>query len=381
MIAVLILASTLGVPAPNDVRAERPPDTEAATAAADPEVDRARRAWALLKPAERKDVADFLASELEHVRTFQLDLARWVLANQDRDPLAWPARTAAAWFDPERHAPAQPIPRRSAEPDDPRVIAARKELGVPPDPRAWVYDWGSGSVLHDVANDTPERAFELAVRGLPPRADLVRALLECTLDDGSQRAAHAAFGHAYTDRAGLVYPGITLYDAWRSQAEIEMPDVDCLGLVHVLLDDWTTWTSIVPGNRQASLYARIGELFVPLPRHRELRTAIAATYLEARPELCCGYEGSLDNFHALWDVNASTPGALAPKLPDAAGWKEFLSSWVAECTRDGETYLRGAKRRETLAADGAAIRATLAHVLEEYGAFARLREATGPKTK
>lgn len=355
------------------------PTSPAAPSANAAETERARRAWARLKPAERKDVADFLASELEHVRTFSLDLARWVLANQDRDPLAWPAETEADFFDPERHAPAQPIPRRRLEPDDPRVTAARRALRVAPDPRAWAYDYGSRAVLHRVAHDVPERAFELALRGRHPQHDLVLALVERALDDGSQRAAHAGFGHAYTDRAGNVFPGITLYDAWKSGAEIEMPDVDCLGLVHALLDDWTTWTSVVPESQHDSLYARIAELFQPAKRHRELRGAIAAAFLEDAPELCCGYEGSVANFHALWDDCASTPATLAKRLPDAAGWKDFLAGWVAQCTKDGALYQRGVARRATVAADGAAVRATLAHVLEEYGAFARLRDAAESK--
>jgi len=362
--------------APSPAVVDQGPATDSATEAA---TDRARRAFALLKPAERKDVVDFLSSELEHERTFQMMLVRYVVANQDRDRLAWPQETEAPYFDPKRHAPAQPIARRRLAHDDPRAAATRMELSVAVDVRAWAYDWGSGVVLHRVASDTPDRAFELALRGLPPDFDLVTALVERALDDGSERKAHAAFGHAYTDRAGLVFPGITLYDAWRSGTEIEMPDVDCLGLVNVILDDWTTWTSVVPGYKQAPLYARIAELFQPAKRQRELRVAIAATFLQAAPELCCGYEGSIDNFHALWEKTESTPASLAEKLPDAAGWKDFLSGWVAECTRDGELYQRGIARRATLANESARIRATLAYVLEEYGAFARLREATATK--
>ncbi len=340
-----------------------------------------RAAFALLAPKERREVADFLESELAHVRTFQLGLARHIVATQDRDPKAWPEATDAPWFDPERHASAQPIPRRRLAADDPRVAAAQKALSVPADPRAWIYDYASGSVLHRTAHDNPERVFELALRGLPPNADLVLALVERALDDGSEKKSHAAFAHAYTDRSGDAYPGITLYDAWRSGAEIEMPDVDCLGIVNTVLDDWTTWTSIVPSHRQASLYTRIAELFQPAHRQRELRAAIAATYLEAAPELCCGYGGSTDNFHALWEVSESTPTKLATRLPNAARWKEFLGDWVAECTRDGAMYQRGVARGATLAAEGETIRAVLRGVLEEYGAFARLRGATGSKAE
>ena len=343
--------------------------------------ERARAAFARLTPAEQKDVVDFLESEIARVRTFQMDLARWLIANQERDPKAWPAEPARPWFDPVRHAPAQPIARRALEPDDPRVARVRRELGVAPDERAWAYDWASGDVVHRAAHDTPARAFDLAVAGLHPRHDLLRALVERALDDGAERRSLAAFEHAYTDRSGNAYPGITLYDAWRSGAEIEMPDVDCLGIVNTVLDDWTTWTSVVPGHRQESLYQRIGELFQPAHRHRELRVAIAATFLEANPGLCCGYEGSIGNFHALWEDCASTPATLRARLPSADGWKDFLAGWVERCTKDGALYQRGLARQATLASEGATIRAVLDGVLEEYGAFARLRKATGTKDR
>ncbi|MBL8863370.1 MAG: hypothetical protein JNK02_15350 [Planctomycetes bacterium] len=342
---------------------------------ADPEAERARAAFALLAPAERRELVDFLGSELARVRTFQMGLSRWALSEADRDRSAWPAAGEAPHFDPERHAPAQPIARHRLDPADRRVAAARVQLAVPEDPRAWAYDWGTGLVRRRPPADGPERAFELALCGLPPEHDLVRALVERALDDGSQRRSLAAFAHAYTDRAGNVYPGITLYDAWKSGAEIEMPDVDCLGIVNTVLDDWTTWTSIVPAHRHESLYRRIGELFQPAQRVRELRVALAATFLEASPRLCCGYEGSIGNFHALWEECASTPAELAKRLPGAQGWKEFLAAWVERCTTDGELYQRGLARQRTLEAESRTIRAVLLSVLEEYGAFARLREA------
>jgi hypothetical protein len=387
-------ADPLAVQGPGQPRSAPQPDAEGAPKPAvkpvvkrvqaqpeDPASARARRAFAALKPAERKDVADFLASELEHVPTFQLSLARWVLAHQDRDPLVWPAETEANYYDPVRHAPAQPIPRQRLTEDDRRAVAVRTSLRIPPDPRAWTYDWATGSVLHRTTSDTPERALELALAGLPPELDLVTALVERALDDGSQRTAHAAFAQAYTDRTGLVYPRITLYDAWKSGGEIEMPDVDCLGIVHTVFDDWTTWTSIVPGDRQDSLYERIGEAFLAAKRQRELRVAIAATFVQPSPSMCCAYEVSRDNFHALWDVCASTPDVLAKKLPDAAGWEAYLKDWAAECTRTGELYQSGIRRRQTLATEGEAITATLMRVLDEYGAFAALREDADDKTK
>lgn len=330
---------------------------------------RAQKAFDGLEPSERKDVIDFLEGELEHLTTFQMSLVRWSFKHQDRDPLMWPAARETPFFDPAKHAPAQPIARQRLAATDSRAQAALRDMRIPEDRRAWVYDWGTGDVLHHVQRDTAERAFERALAGMPPRLDLVNALLERALDDGSQRKSLAAFGHAYTDRAGNVFPGITLFDAWKSGREIEMPDVDALGIVNTVLDDWTTWTSVVPAEKHDALYARIGELFQPAKKHRELRGAIAATFLVGAPPLCCGYEATLDNFHSLWEDCASTPETLAQRLPPAAQAQEFLAAFVKSCY-EGDLYQKGIQRRAALSADGAVIRATLERVLDEYGAFA-----------
>ncbi len=341
---------------------------------------RARAAFAALSAGEQRELIDFLQSELDGLRTFQLSLVRWVTRHQERDPADWPLARDAAWFDPAVHAPAQPIPRRALSASDARVVAARKQLLRPRGARepqtAWSYDYGTRGLVRRRDADEPARHFENALLGLPPRFDLCEALVEMALDDGSHQRVLDAFSNAYTDRSGNVYPGITLYDAWFSKREIEMPDVDCLGIVHHVLDDWTTWRSIVPSEQHAALYARIGALIQPAQRHRELRHALARTFLRAAPEQCCGYEGSLDNFHALWEDCSSLPESLRARLPDAEGWQDFLARWVAECHERGELYQRGIERRKALERDARDVRATLERVLAEYGAFERAARRT-----
>src|SRR5262249_29966935 len=151
-------------------------------------------------------------------------------------------------------------------------------------------------------------------------------------DDGSQQKTLAAFLHAYTDREGGVYPGVTLYDAWASGAEIEMPDVDCLGIVHSVLDDWKTWRAPVPATKHEALYDRIGKIFVDAHRHRSLRRALATVFLEGSPALRDGFVDSVGNFHALWEDCGSTPAELAKRLPKPKDRTEFLSAWTKTCT-------------------------------------------------
>ena len=106
-----------------------------------------------------------------------------------------------------------------------------------------------------------QHVFELALAGYAPQADLAVALLEQALDRGEQQLALGAFGHAYTDREGRVFPGLTLYDAWSSGLEIEMPDVDNLGIVHAVTGQRGRWVAPVPASEHDELYALVGELY------------------------------------------------------------------------------------------------------------------------
>jgi hypothetical protein len=303
-------------------------------------------------------------------------LITWILKQQDRDPQRWPVLAPPPAFDPVVHAPAQPIARKPLDPASPAAKAATERiLGANESDGArtrlvpgYVYDYATGE-LRRVGGDEPQRIFENALRGHPPKLDLVEALVERMLDDGSQKQRALAFSHAYSDRSGNVFPGITLYEAYGSGTDIEMPDVETLGIVHTLFDDWTTWKAPISGPQQEPLYEKIGAEFVALHRHRGLRHAVSMTFARGMSSLPDGYDGLLDNFHALWEDCKSTPETLADRLPSPADWTKFLDGWRKRCIDDGGLYAAGQNRRGVLDSDERAVRATLFRVLEEYGAM------------
>jgi hypothetical protein len=198
------------------------------------------------------------------------------------------------------------------------------------------------------------------------------------LHDGSEQKVLTAFGHAYTDRSGTVYTGITLYDAWASGTEIEMPDVDTLGIVHTVLDDWKTWTAPISPAQHDDLYGKLGDLFKAAHRHRGLRHALAQSYLVGSAALRDGYAPHLDAFHALWEKHRSMPAELEPALPQAAKWEKFLTDWAKRCRSDSKLMRGGQMRRATLDSDAAAVRATLLGVLKEFGAYERIDGGKSP---
>ena len=134
------------------------------------------------------------------------------------------------------HAPAQPIPRKSLAADSRRVKKKREEFFFRvPDRKldsAWVYDYAARELRRTQELDDPDRIFRNGLAGFPPDLDLAEALVEMALDDGAEQDKARAFGHAYTDRTGNVFTGLTLYDAWASGSNMEMPDIDNLGILH-----------------------------------------------------------------------------------------------------------------------------------------------------
>lgn len=338
-------------------------------------------AWGALAPAEKREVVARFAGRLSRLATSQLGLVRRLLASEPGGRGRWRSATEPTCYDPVEHAPALPIPRTRLSPDDARVRELRAEIFPTPDPKrpisSWRYDWASGEIVRTGDPDDPEKVFANALEGVAPDVDLARALALRMLDGGHQRKVLAALAHAYTDRAGNVFPGVTLYDVWASGTVIEMPDVDALGIVHDVLGDYETWVSPVPGEEQPALYATIERMFKDARRYREIREILAGALLLDRPLEPTGFGSSLVNLHALWSDVQSDVGELASQLPEEADWHPFFRQWVERCRRDPRVWTDGWRRQIQLRRDRRAVRDELIAVLEESGRLAPRPAAPG----
>lgn len=334
---------------------------------------RMRGMWAKLAPADKAEVAEWFAHEVRSLQNVQTDIVRKALETQERDPGLWPRAAEPPVYDPKRHAPAQPIPRKVLDPQDPKALREQKRLlswraGAPID-AAYRYDWGRREIVSDGRGKDPERVFAMGVQGLGPDVDLVIALSALALDGGGQQAALAAFSHAYTDREGTVYPGITLYDAWCSGAELEMPDVDSLGIVHDVFNDWKSYKAPVRASQHDALYARIESAFVPARSYRALREAVAEVSVRAKPPLDQGYSVHLDRLHALWEHFGRDRAVVAEALPKKAeDVNAFLTDWTEKAERTSSIIDAGRERRRQLELSEAEVSRTLARVLQDYRA-------------
>lgn len=300
-------------------------------------------------------------------RVAELDTAqlRWLRAVLARVPSEIPKAEAPPYYDPKVHAPAQPIPRKRLSPSDRRVKRLLEEVRGNDDPRSASlsvdYDWLRGRVAR-LERPDPESVFQNALRGIPPDGDLVRAQLLAIFDRAEERKLQAAFAHAYTDREGNAFP-VSLFEMWATGATMEMPDVDTLGIIHEVDDEWSRW--VAPVTEQESLYKRIGELFQRAQRSRELRVQLAELFLFPSSPPRPGYETQLLNLQALWASLDSDPVRVAASLPGGNGRDAFLAELVTRCQRDYPLFASGRRRAAQLRLDAEELRKALGAALDE----------------
>ena len=85
--------------------------------------------WETLDEATRVEVIEWFHVELERLNTFQMTLLRFVLTEDVQDPNDWPEYQEPAPYDPETHAPAQPIKRKTLAPGSAKLKQKRKARG------------------------------------------------------------------------------------------------------------------------------------------------------------------------------------------------------------------------------------------------------------
>jgi predicted secreted protein len=329
-----------------------------------------------LAQAEQREVLEYLEMDLDQRGLFARSLIRFALASEP-PPAQVPQASPTIWFDPQTHAPAQPIPRRWLEASDTAAKAAAREiLGKLPARKlesGFRYEPGERRVVRLANALSSSRIFANACNGYSPGHDQAEAVIERLLDDGAQQRTLAAFAHAYTDRLGKAYPGITLYDAWASGADLEMPDVDTLGLYHSLKGNTSVYVAPIPGPKQEPLYKELGEFFQPAHRHRGLRRALAACFLEAQPQLRDGYGGLTGNFHMLWEEASSTPATLLQRLPESAAWRAWLDALAARGTAEVELWKAAELRQSTLAHEMETVRTAAREALKLFAGASLVR--------
>ena len=345
----------------------------ATLAQASPSDEQLLEAWLGLSEKDRGDTIEWFVAECDNATHFRATVERYVLQNFEGDAHEWPAAEDPPTFDPSQHTPAQVIRRTFVDPSKGshadrvkklRGVWNEREMEV-----AYRYDWALGSIVSVQPSDSLERIAKTAIAGFSPSSDLVEALVEMQLDRGEMREVAAAFGHAYADRGGNAYPSVTLYEAWASGTTIEMPDVECLGIIHTLDGNWKTYKAPVPGSQQERLYKQIGEHFTPLRRYRALRTSLARVFLQGTAKLPSGYEATALRLHGFWELQVSEPQKMREFLPVDKNWDRWWKTAAKKVDKSKDVRERAAARQRSLDESRAWTRRTFHGILKEYGAF------------
>ncbi len=348
-------------------------ESPAAKQRAAPTDEELLEAWRGLSEDDRADTIEWFIAECDNASHFRATVERFVLVHFEGDPYGWPAAEDPPRFDPGEHAPAQVIRRTFVSPTKKgyaesvaklRGVWNEREMDV-----AFTYDWGLGTIVAVQAWDDPERIARTAIAGFGPHTDLVEAMVEMQLDRGEMREAALAFSHAYSDRSGNAYRDVTLYQAWSSGQNLEMPDVECLGIIHTLDNNWKTWKAPVPGSQHKRLYKRIGEHFSPLRRYRALRTSLARLFVQGTTKLPSGYEASALRLHGFWELQVSEPEKMREFLPEDKKWDRWWKKNAAKVDKSKDVVERAAARQRALDESRAWTRRTFHGILNEYGAF------------
>lgn len=199
-------------------------------------------------------------------------------------------RENATYYDPAIYAPQ--IKRHFVDGKDPIVkqTADRFERvgAVPVFAGRVAYDFARNVGVDSQKDPSSEDALWNYLYGYPPGADVLVAWLEMKLDhDDSIDELARHFAHCYCDLDGTCFPDITLFDAFASESNIDMPDPDVIPYARLIEKDDSFVSPIPPDERQQILFRQINENFLRYFRHRTFVEYCANLYVN--PDIPISY--------------------------------------------------------------------------------------------
>ncbi len=276
------------------------------------------------------------------------------------------------WFDPKKYASGQPIKRTLLAAKDPQATAVQQRLlknkVIYDLCEEFEYSFASNKILRLQKELRPETQLRHALQGYPPKAGLAKAVLLSLLDQEEAQDPFADyFEHAYTDRSGNVYPGVTLYDAHSAGSEIEMPDVDTIPYGWNILKDKSYEAPMTDGFKANSLYEKIGEGFVRYRRYREMLEAVASFYFAESAPVSPFVVPMKDRIHFVIAWTRNEPFFLERFLSKHREREDFIAA-IDELWQELQGSASGTieSRKKQLQADHQRIREIALQVLKKH---------------
>jgi len=191
---------------------------------------------------------------------------------------------------------------------------------------AIAYDWRHARVARREHGLSFDSRFANALGGWLPDADLIVAHLLAKFDaDDHQHELAEYFEHAWADLDARVYENVTLFEAWCSGNQVDVPDVDAIPFAETILADRTFVSPIPAGARRTRLYEQIRTAAAEHRRYRSVVICAAAAALRAEPILDKSYGDLVPRFHLAW--------------VEAGGNLETMTRLVGDAARDRAAFI------------------------------------------
>ncbi|MEY4673428.1 MAG: hypothetical protein RL148_1212 [Planctomycetota bacterium] len=288
----------------------------------------------LALPAEQRSVV--LGNLERRIQTSPDELVQRI-SGRRKGKGAYGSPTPVAGHDPKVYAPVAPTRTlvASGTADWQRARTRFPVRTLLPDLTAEVvYDWASGKPAWLGETSAEDLRFANLVHGWMPGSDHAVAQVLAALDtDPRQRLLAEWFHHAYAELNGRTYQDITLYEAWYSGEQVDVPDVDAIAFARKVLKTQSFVSPIPDGRRRDRLYQQVRDAAVEHRQYRTLREVAAATFVSAKPPVDPTYTPLIGRCHYLWARTGYDVDAFAKVLAEA-GDRSTLLEGIDQALRE-----------------------------------------------
>ena len=183
-----------------------------------------------------------------------------------------------SYHDPAVYAPG--VKRSFARDGSTKSVELEDDFYIPGSEPAYVgrvvYDFGLNIGIDTGVELTADDEIWNLFLGYPPDTDILVAWLKMKLDHADELDAISQhFSKVYCDLDGSAYHGLTLYGAFASSSQFDMPDVDVIAYAQNVLGDHSFVAPIPQNRRVQNLYQEMQDGFLSSYRHNTLVTYIA----------------------------------------------------------------------------------------------------------
>jgi hypothetical protein len=207
--------------------------------------------------------------------------------------------------------------------------------GLPDRSKLWDWDYGPNSLLQAPTRPPRDVVIDLLIGRWPLNGKL-SAYAEGALDrDKDFDAAADYFAHAYRDRDGKVYQGISLFDIWSAQTTFGISDVESIAFMRKIAKN-DRYVSPIPASKHNRIYKQIEAQFESYREYRSLRFAIAQRFVDPNGTLPVQFRGITATFDKAWVLMEHKPRRMAAFLERHTTRSEFLAAIAKDMPEPGK---------------------------------------------